>query len=453
MSALFVLAINIGLSASYRSTNPYLQGARWASFLSLALVSVARHTYWYEPMLDSFIRLSAFDRPLDWNTVLCRPDAEAGLIVGVTSFLIVIFYSFTPRWPEWTDRWEMLRRAPFTASLGFQVIIATAVIYPTPLTLTSALFFAGVISPILRRQVRLNHIVFLMLTPLFALGAPELATFWGLVCGLIFLYFVAAERTLTDLSASMAFFNGVAFIGLAISTTQSWVRDVMPREIVGFYSLICFLIFMSVAYVLLIRGEAAVNHMRSFLMKLAPLSLRHSSWWNIRDLWVDREVAHRVEKLFKWKDQEKTIGYFVFGPRAWADRREVYDRVPFPHPNLTPAILALPLYGFFQGVDSVLFLTTGQLSITILGFVISFIVVLGPPIGLAFKRNTVVLARAAAGLSLLILGTYMSSIIYFGFTSTENLATVAENVTTASTRGPDGASVMIDEDCACYDNK
>lgn len=454
ISAVVILLINIGLAASYRSENPYLMGARWSAFFNLSWASYARHEYWYTSMLESFVRLRDFNRPLAWDQVLCQAPPEAILVTGVTSVLLVLFYYLTPKWPEWHGRWEMLRRAPFSASLGFQAIIVTTVVYPTPLAMSLALFFASVISPIIRRQIRLNHVVFMMLVPLFSLGCPPLAAFWAGVTGFLFLYAVSVERSFTVYTASFSFFNGVTFLALVVSMSQDRINGLGNPVLAGLYSLLCFVLVLGISYVLLFRGDGAVRAIRRAQLALTPRPLRDSSWWHIRDLWVDREVAHRVGKLYKFKEQEKTIGYFFFGPRLWAPRSEAYDRVPYPRLNLTPAILVLAFYSIWFGVDTVLFLTTGARSVTITGLVASFALVLLAPILLLAKQardrgHFQLISILTSCFAIFIFLAFMTSTLYFGLTSTDRAATAAERLE-ARTAGPVTTSGIAPGDCSCH---
>lgn len=461
ISALTILFINIYFASQYKNTNPYVTGARWGTLMSLGLVSVARHAYWYPAMLASYTRLGDSRRPLSWNTLLCQGTTEATIITVSTSLLVLYFYFLTPKWPEWTDRWEMLRRAPYSASLGFQTIIVVAVVYPTPLTLTVSLFFAGIISPIIRRQVRLNHIVFLMMTPLFSVGVPELALFWGFVCGLIFLYWASVERSMTAANAAFSFFNGITLLALSLSTVKSLITNSSPApQVVGFASLVCLAIFMAASYWLLVKNQDAVITVRRVAHGVVPKAVSNHSWWHIRDLWVDREVAHRAGKLFKWKEQDKNIGLFIFGPKYWADRETAFDRVPFARINLTASVLVLTIYAFFQAVDSVLFLTNGVKIVTLTGLAVGFLIILGAPIWLLAKQlqkdsGYGGFSKATSGLALVVLGLYMATIFYFGTTSTTGLNTAAENLEarTGQTTNFEGVPEVIEGDCTRRDQE
>lgn len=433
VSAVTILLISIGFASTYKINNPYIQGARWASFFNLSWVSYARHTYWYVIMLDSFKRLQKFDQPMEWSKRLCRGDTDAIIIVVTTSLLVLIFYGITTRWTEWTERWASVRTSLLSASLGLQCIIVTAVVYPSPATLIASIFFASVISPILRRQVRINHVVFMMLVPMFSLASKEVAFVATLIAGYFFLYFVSVERAFTKNLASFSFFNGIVFSTLALSMTQDYVINIWSPRPAGYFSIFCYAATLGLSYAMLFRGDKILEAIRVAQIRMTPKFIRNGRWWSARDLWVDQEVHHKTNKLYRIHKPKVDLGLVMFGPRWWTPDSDAFEKISFPKVNFTPAILSLALYSLWFGVDSVLKLTNGSLFQTVGGLSISFLLVLGVPIILIrkqihLKKEYFILSKVASGFAILLFSFYMISILYSGFTASQALANAAQNL-------------------------
>lgn len=436
VSAYVILGINLLLAVSYRSENSYLQGARWGIFVALGLMSWARHSYWFELMFTNYKRISDFESPLGWHTMLCQASAEVSWFVATTSLGIVLIYLCSTRWPEWTDRWRSIRTGLLSSSLGLQCIFVVSVVYPTPAALVASLYFASIISPILRRQVRFNHVVFLCLVPLFSLGSPTVALIACTLGSLTFFYFAAIERSLTRAAASVSFFVGAVFSIYVLSSLVNRVLIAHPGTTAGLTALAAYVFTLLLAYGLIFRGQDLWDSFSHLLRSLTPALLK-GSWWDQREEWVDREIYCRENKLYRWKDGERTIGTILFGHRSWAPGSENYPRVQFPKLNFVLAAIALALYSLWFGVDAVLHLTTGDRLVTVGGLLVTFIFVMGVPaiLFLRYRKdyfNFSLVLRCTTALSMVLFSSFMVTILYAGLVSGQALQSAANSATAAT---------------------
>lgn len=380
-SALTLLLLNILIASQYERVTPLFVGVRWSTFVGVCYVALARHEFWFDHVFESFSRLQDFAHPVGLMEVLSRGSARDAVVTATTGSLIVLFYYFVTKWPEWTERWELLRRAPLSASLGLQTIFTTVVLYPTVLTVVLASFFAAVISPLLRRQVRLNHVVFLSLPALFSLGHNTTAFVTTLVAGCLFLYFVALERAMNPKSAGFSFFLGGAFLTLSLwLTNESVGRLLSANRVAGFYSLLCFLLVFAAIYALLFRGGAVMNWLRRVQLGLTPARVKNASWWAVRDLWVDREADVLAHRRYNWKEMKLTPGLLIFGPREWPAGSEGYAKATYPTFNVVPTALFLNFYSFMFVFDTVIQLAAGDAALTAVGSVLGFLLVVSVPL-------------------------------------------------------------------------
>lgn len=439
----------MGIALCYKSKNPYVSGARWATFFALGTMTIIRHHYWYVTVLENFIRLRDLENPLPWNELLCVGDTYSKWLVGVTGLLVPLFYLIVMRWDDWSGRWEMLRRGFFSSSLGMQAMIVVTVVYPTPLTMVLALSFAALISPIIRRQIRLNHVIFLLLPPMFAFSVPDISLYTTLIFGVLFLVFGTVERSLPKWIASFTVACGWVFLGVGISMLEGRALELTSGAAAGFVSLAFFLSILALSFTMIFKGERVTETTRNLFLSVTPKAVRDSSWWDIRELWVNQEVDARENRRYDFRTMKFTIGMFFFGPKEFPVESESAPNPAFPKVNYTASVLALMLFGTWIMMDAVLnFADMSNLTYTYSLFLVGFAAVLSVPVTLLVQQ---VRADKKAVVSML------SSISAIGVFALIGLGTLWYGINGAdrlqdTTPTPPVSNEVVEYECPCIDD-